>query len=295
MEVPSCGVMWGAYRPLASGQTWLTDTTELESEVGRSFDIVYRYHDFSTAGAGVFPDASEQQLAASGHVLLDDWAPRIFSTGARLQWADIAAGKYDSTVIDPEAERIKAYGKPIMLSFDHEMDARVGTSGTAADYVAAYRHIEDTFNSLGVNNVIWVWTITGYGGHNSEYPSLYPGNSYVDWIGYDPYNFAGCKSEGWKTFSQTIDPEYQWLEANGFGDKPFILPEYGTESDPNNPTAAATWFSSIPSVLSSHPNIKALITWDDQVGSCDTELTSSPGEFAAFTAAGHDPTLQSSS
>jgi hypothetical protein len=295
MMVPSCGVLWGAYRPLQSGETWTTDTTDLESQVGRKFDIVYRYHDFSTSGAGVFPDANEQALAASGRVLLDDWAPRIFSTGVQLKWADVADGTYDSTVIDPEAERIKAYGKPIMLSFDHEMDARVGTSGTAADYVAAYRHIEDTFNSLGVTNVIWVWTITGYSGHNSEFQSLYPGSSYVDWIGYDPYNFGSCKSEGWKTFSQTIDPEYQWLESNGFGNKPFILPEYGTVPDPSDSSAAATWYSSIPSVLASHPNIKALVTWDDQVGSCNTQLTASPGELAAFASAGLAPSLQSAS
>ena len=62
-------------------------------------------------------------MAASGHILLEDWASKIFSTGTQLQWSDIAAGKYDASVIDPEAEQIKAYGKPIMLSFDHEMDA----------------------------------------------------------------------------------------------------------------------------------------------------------------------------
>jgi hypothetical protein len=46
-------------------------------------------------------------------------------------------------------------------------------------------------------------------------------------------------------------------------------------------------------VLASHPNIKALVTWDDQVGSCDTELTASPGELAAFASAGLSPSIQS--
>jgi hypothetical protein len=289
--VPSCGVLWGAYAPLASGQTWAQDTTSLESTVGRPFDITYRYHDFSTAGPGAFPDSSEQALAASGHVLLDDWAARVFSTGVRVQWADIAAGKYDASVVDPEAQRIKAFGKPVMLSFDHEMDRFVGTSGTtsgtAADYVAAYRHIHDEFARLGVTNVIWVWTPTGSSVHFSMYPSLYPGSSYVDWIGYDPYNFFNCHSAGWKNFTQTVDPMYQWLETNGYGNKPFILPEYGTVPDPNNPAAEADWYSQIPGVLATHPNIKAMVAWDDQVGTCDTRLTTSPGELNAFTAVGH--------
>jgi hypothetical protein len=293
MMVPSCGVLWGVYKPESSGETWATDTTDLESQLGRPLDIVYRYHDFSTTGSGVFPDASEEALAASGHIIFDDWAPKIFSTGAKIQWADIAAGNYDASVIDPEAERIKAYGKPIMLSFDHEMDARVGVTGTAAQYVAAYQHIENTFDALGVTNVIWVWTTTGYSGHDSEFASLYPGNSYVDWIGYDPYNFGSCKSDAWKTFQQTIDPMYQWLESNGFGDKPFILPEYGTVPDPSDSSAAAQWYTQVPSVLASHPNIKAVVAWDDQVGTCDTELNAQPGELAAFAAAGLAPSVQS--
>jgi fibronectin type 3 domain-containing protein len=291
--VPACGVLWGVYKPESSGETWATDTTDLEAQLGRPMDITYRYHDFSTTGSGVFPDASEQALAASGHVLLDDWAPKIFSTGVKLQWGDIAAGNYDATVIDPEAQRIKAYGKPIMLSFDHEMDARVGVTGTAAQYVAAYQHIENQFNALGVTNVIWVWTTTGYSGRYSMFNSLYPGNSYVDWIGYDPYNFGTCQNSGGatKTFQQTIDPMYQWLESNGYGDKPFILPEYGTVPNPSDSTAAAAWYNSVPSVLATHPNIKALVQWDDSVGNCNTTL-SQPGELAAFSQAGLSATVR---
>jgi fibronectin type 3 domain-containing protein len=291
--VPSCGVLWGVYKPESSGETWATDTTDLEAQLGRPLDIVYRYHDFSTSGSGAFPDASEQALAASGHVLLDDWAPKIFSTGVKLQWGDIAAGNYDASVIDPEAQRIKAYGKPIMLSFDHEMDARVGVTGTAAQYVAAYQHIENQFNALGVTNVIWVWTTTGYSGRYSMFNSLYPGNAYVDWIGYDPYNFGTCQNSGGatKTFQQTVDPMYQWLESNGYGDKPFILPEYGTVPNPSDSSAAAAWYNSVPSVLATHPNLKALVQWDDSVGNCNTTL-SQPGELAAFTQAGLSATVR---
>jgi hypothetical protein len=280
-------VLWGAYLPYTAGVSYTSEVTGLESQAGRPFDIEYRYHDFSGSGSnGAFPDASELQLAGSGHVLFADWTPRVFSTGTRLQWADVAAGNYDATVIDPEAQRIKNYGKPMMLSFDHEMDAQVGISGTAAQYVAAYRHIHDEFARLGVTNVIWVWTTTGWSGNFSMFNSLYPGNAYVDWIGYDPYNFATCHSTSWKTFAQTIDPMYQWLETNGYGTKPFILPEYGSVPDPNNPNAEADWYSQIPAALATHPNIKALLSWDSQVGSCDTRMSSAPGATAAFATAG---------
>jgi hypothetical protein len=287
-------VLWGAYKPPSSGENGQTTYTNLESQIGRKLDIVYRYHDMSNSGGnGQFPDQYEQALAGSGHILLANWAPRVFSTGATLSWANIAAGNYDSSVIDPEAARIKAFGKPIMLSFDHEMDAMVGTSGTAANYVAAYRHIHDRFAADGVTNVVWVWTITGIASRDSMYSGLYPGNAYVDWVGYDPYNFASCHNGSWRSFSQIVDQPYQWLEANGFGSKPFILPEYGTMTDPTNTSAAATWYNGVPAGLASHPNIKALLEWDSQTGSCNMQLTAAPGELAAFAAAGHTAALQS--
>jgi hypothetical protein len=165
--VPSCGLWWGAYKHRDGTESWADSVTNLQTQVNQSFNIIYRYHDFSGAGgAGVFPDAFDSQLYASGHILLEDWASKIFATGTQLQWSDITAGKYDASVIDPEAERIKAFGHPIMLSFDHEMDNRVGKAGQPADYVAAYKHIYARFAALGVTNVIWVWTITGYSGHD---------------------------------------------------------------------------------------------------------------------------------
>jgi beta-mannanase len=295
-EVPSCGVLWGAYKPKASGETWQTAVTDLESQVGRKFDIAYRYQDFSTGSSAAFPDSYEQALAASGHILLADWAAKNFSTGAQIPWASIANGSYDASVIDPEAQRVKSYGKPIMISFDHEMDSRVGTSqGTAANYVAAYRHIHDEFARLGVTNVIWVWTVTGSSTHDSQYASLYPGNSYVDWVGFDPYNFYNCHSAGhsWRSFDKVISQPYQWLESNGFGVKPFILPEYGTVANPSDSTAAASWYNQLPSTLKNYPNIKAMLQWDDQTGACNTQLTASTGELAAFAAAGKTSSLLS--
>jgi glycosyl hydrolase family 26 len=281
LEVPSCGVLWGVYSSS-------TSITTLESQVGRQFDIVYHFHTFDTSSE--FPNASEVTLAASGHVLLDDWTAKL--NGKQLSWAAISNGTYNSE-IDAEATKLKSYGKPVMLSFEHEADltTHIPSQGTAAQYAAAYRYIHNRFASDGVKNVIWVWTTTGYGGHDATIQALYPGSAYVDWVGYDPYNFAACHDESWKTFSDTVSPFYNWLESNGFGNKPFILPEYGTV--PGTGSEAAQWFNSIPSVLQAYPNIKALLEFDDTssgpgaVSTCNSVLTAASGEFAAFTAAGH--------
>jgi hypothetical protein len=287
--VPSCGVWWGAYKPPSSGENWTTTFTNLEAQTGEKFSIVYSYHDMSNVGSpGQFPNSYEKTLGAS-RTLMVSWSSREFSAGTQLKWSDIAAGKYDASVLNPEAARIEAYAKPIFLTFDPEMDgrmARTPSPGTAAQYVAAYRHIHDTFAAAGVRNVIWVWTPTGNGAHDDEFDSLYPGSAYVDWIGYDPYNFASCNGGTWRTFSQIVDPFYQWLESNGYGAKPFMLPEYGTVVNPSDTSAAATWYAGLVAGLKSHPNIKSLTEWDDTTGGCNTQLSAGPGELAAFGAAG---------
>jgi hypothetical protein len=286
--VPSCGVLWGAHKLPGTGETWATAETNLEAQVGRPFDLVSEYHDFSGAGiSGMFPDSYEQQLAASGHIIFENWTNRVFSTGVRASWAAIAAGKYDASVVEPVVRHIKAFGKPMFLSFDSEMDGLVGRgSGTAAQFVAAYRHIHNVFAQLGVTNVVWVWTVTGWSGHDELYPSLYPGDAYVDWIGYDPYNFASCRNEAWRSAAAVIDTFYQWLTSNGHANKPFMLQEYGTVTDPSNANAAAEWYQALPAALALHPNIKAVNEFDEAYGPCDTSLTLDPGELAAFAAAG---------
>jgi hypothetical protein len=286
--VPSCGVLWGAHKPPGPGETFATAETTLEAQVGRPFDIVSKYHDFSgTKPNGLFPDADEKQLAASGHIIVDNWKTQIFSTGVPVRWSDIAAGRYDASVIDPVAQRIKAFGKPMFLNFEPEMDNKFGrASGTPAQYVAAYRHIHTVFARRGVTNVVWVWTVTGYSGHDSLYPAMYPGDAYVDWIGYDPYNFGSCNGDPWHNANTVIDRFYKWLMSNGHANKPFMLNEYGTVPDPSNPDATAKWYQGLPAALALHPNIKAVDEFDEPFGGCDSSLTVDPGELAAFAAAG---------
>ena len=119
------------------------------------------------------------------------------------------------------------------------------------------------------------------------FPAMYPGDAYVDWIGYDPYNFGSCHGDPWRSADTVIGTFYQWLMSNGYGNKPFMLNEYGTVTDPSNANAAAQWYQRLPAVLASHPNIKAVNEFDEPFGRCDTSLTVGPGELAAFAAAGH--------
>jgi len=295
--VPSCGALWGVYNPIGAmpGATnWSTAITSLESRVGSTFDLVKRYHDFSNRGSsGAFPDSHERALAGGGRIPFISWVSKNYSTGADMRWADVAAGRYDAAVVDPVARRLKSYGGKVFLDFDHEMDGRMRVNdGTPADYVAAYRHIRERFDAIGVRNVVFVWTTTGYLGNEAKIRASYPGDAYVDWIAYDPYNFGVCHDTAWESFDDSIDTFYDWLMANGHSDKPFMLGEYGSAPDPRDPYRRAAWFRGQVAGMKSHPNIKAVMYYNSH-GSCSASTSSSiskdPAALDAFGAVGRDP------
>jgi beta-mannanase len=275
--VPRSGALWGSSR--------VTDT--LEAQLGRRFDISHTYHDWDDA----FPTAGEQARAAKGTILFISWTPRFYGTSRIVSWASIASGSQDSQ-IDTTARRVKAYGRKLFLAFHTEPDRQVGTYGTAAEYAAAWRHIHDRFAARGVTTVVWVWHVTGASNHYALYKGgLYPGDAYVDWIGWDPYNWYTCHNNPWIPFSDKAGASYNWFETNGFGDKPFMLSEYGTRDMPGNPAAKADWYRGIVPALKRMPNLKAVVYFHNgtENAGCDWRIDSTPQALAAFAEAGRDP------
>ncbi len=285
--VPSCGAYWGIYSRRFGNHDVATSVTTWESMLGRRFDIVLMYYDFSNRiGPGRFPDRQMTQLSQD-RIPLYDWETRDYVKGTNLRWADVAAGKYDASVVIPQAQRLKAYGKPVMLGIDHEMDISYPQHGSPAEYRAMYRHIHDVFAAQGVGNVVWVWTVTGWIGNRSDLvKSFYPGNDLVDWIGYDPYNFNKCHGNGWRTFEETISGFYRWSDANGLGSKPLLLQEYGLTPDLANVAASQQWYRDIPSVLKRYPRLKALVRWDSDISNCTLRIDAGQGMREAFKQAG---------
>ena len=106
------------------------------------------------------------------------------------------------------ATQIKAWGKPLMLRFAHEMNGdwypwSEGVNGNGAgQYVAAYRRVVTLFRSVGATNVTWVWS------PNVAYPGsvplsrLFPGDGYVDRTGLDGYNWAPPTRRGGRASSR---------------------------------------------------------------------------------------------
>jgi len=283
IDVPSCGVLWGNFTPSEN-------YAPLEKSIGRQFDIVKNYTDWA---AGVtFPNAVTKALTTDGsRTLYYSWNAVNYNTRAKINYQSIANGAWDQSVILPEARALIAYHQKIFIDFNHEFDNSVQESGqgTAAQYAAAYRHIHQVFVSAGVTNVIWVWVTTGYVPHAAAITAGYPGAAYVDWVGYDPYNFDQCHSGKWLMPYQVFQPFYAWLQSQpAMSAKPIMLTEYASAPG----ASIGAWYAAVAPALQQLPRIKALIQWNAMASAtCDYRLTNSASAVAGFKTSANAPSV----
>jgi hypothetical protein len=103
--------------------------------------------------------------------------------------ADITAGKYDSYLKSYAAE-VKAYGKPILITFDHEMNGNWYPWGyqavTPKQWIAAWDHVRAIIHA-GAPNATFVWVPNV--NVSSKYPmqDYYPGATETGDVGIDGY------------------------------------------------------------------------------------------------------------
>jgi hypothetical protein len=294
--VPREGAWWGSYPGQAAG-----DVEAREALYGRQVDVLHRYHDWNDT----WPTAEEQGYAAQGRILFEGWESRSFG-GATVCWADIAAGDHDAA-IDAQAQRLAAFGNRLFVGFMHEPEDNLGTCqpgavndpladmGSVEDYQAAWRHIVERVRPLAPN-VVWVLSLMGHDPAASW--AFYPGDDLVDWVAWDPYNWANCAGrtrDSWRSLQQIAQGMYAHLDAVG-NTKPRMLGEYGSHDDPAM-GAKEQWLRDIPTVLrTALPKVKAVVYFDRLAtpvpgDPCAWIVDSSPQAQAGFAAAGADPSL----
>jgi hypothetical protein len=174
-------------------------------------------------------------------------------------WAATANGAYDSQ-LTTIADNAKHLPNPWFLVWGHEPDVPASQFGSAADFIASYQHVSNLFRGIcgtgmGPGNVIMAWVVSGYNG--SLAASYYPGDSYCDWLGMDPYDNTLLKGSP----SNAYTPMITWLNddlmavgggsgSGGGHGKPLGIFETGVENSQDD-GPIATWVSKVPATLSS--------------------------------------------
>ncbi len=173
--------------------------------------------------------------------------------------SSIASGSEDSA-ITTWAQQAAAYKHPFFLRLNWEMNGgwfpwgtTSSNANTAADYVAAWRHIHNIFTTAGAANVTWVWCPNLEGSSSTPYAKLYPGDAYVDWTCLDGYN-QGSSSQ---SFSSLYGKSYTDLTAVA-PSKPVMAGEVGSYE--YGAGDKGRWITGMLSDLpTKFPQIKALV------------------------------------
>ncbi len=217
---------------------------------------------------------------------------------------DVLAGKYDS-YITTFATAAKNYGGMVLIRFLHEMNGNWyvwggpkngGQNGGPAKVVSVWRYVVDKFRAVGADNVKWVWCPHGPTGDVPTAPwnditNYYPGDNYVDWLGFDQYNWYPNDPWGgtrpYFDWNNSYKPIYDKLVAIN-PNKPISISEMACGEFTYNGTGKDTWIYNIFAAIKNAPNVK-LYSWFNINKEKDWRVNSNPAALAAFRTAMSDP------
>ena len=277
----TAAALLGAYVQPHTG--WMNDdfknaVYDLENRMGRKLDIGHHFYGWkdSFPGFGIPFDVN------NGRIPMISWdgpsSVNSINSGSEDWW------------IRQQANAIKAVGKPVMLRWLWEMDIRTNKSVSASAFTTAWRRIHGIFKAQGATNARWVWCPTSYGFATGGAQNWYPGDTYVDWLCSDGYNWGDATNGKWRSFSTIFGPWYSWAAPKT---KPLMIGEIGSLEGTWG--QKAQWISDMGTQLkSAYPEIKALVYFDSKAtsysgGIYDWRLDSTVPSFEAWRALGADP------
>ena len=251
-----------------------------------------------------FPDTYHNYLGVNGHTLMISVRPQYLN-GAKILWKDLARpGTRSYTELLSWVEKIKAFqasypDSSVTFTLHHEPETVANSVfGTAADYTAAWVRVVQEFRNRAVN-VKFYWIMTAHSfrrplADRQNAANWYPGDSYVDVIASDAYNWYTCRhdvSSPWKSLVSLIKPMRDFGAARS---KAMYLTEYASVEDPQVPGRKAQWLSDAQALFKT-PEY-ALFTGvayfnlnGPNYPACGWPVTSSDSALAAFRTMGLDP------
>jgi len=300
-----CTVQFGMYE---TGTPWdpsMAAIRNLDVAINRHSSIVHWFAQWGDPGAGTFSANQPWMLSnvrsyssvgvtgATPFITWEPWGPAPYSVSNNtFPLQRIAAGDFDA-YIDSWATGLQQYGGPVMLDFAHEMDGNwypwgYGVNGnTAADYIAAFRHVHDRFAAAGATNVQFVWNVNIWNPAGVDPTTFYPGDAYVDRLAINVFNW-GSAGGGWASLSQGLNATGVYSKLSALSAKPLMLAEWSsTEAGPGDPPGAskAQWIlDAAQSLPTDFPRITAVVwfSWTNTPFALDSSSASLSAAATAF-------------
>lgn len=293
--------VWGVYAENSGGGGTLYELTSLnllEANVSHTFPVVSGYMDSELDSTFL---ANMKAIANRGGAL---------NISYDLEWtfASILTGAHDAA-INAHAASFATVNGPVYLRLWAEFNlpeatwsalytgsgAQASGSDKYTQWKQAWQHIVTLYRNSAATNVRFVWNPNNEDGGAQVLESYWPGNTYVDVLGVDCYNFGDAGS--WQTFDEIFSDCYARVTALGTTGQPVWIGEMGcrepsvAETDTtggdstviDNLHSKATWVNDMMG-KTTYPRLQQL-TWFDVVKERWWTMSSSAGSLNAFKTA----------
>jgi beta-mannanase len=198
----------------------------------------------------------------------------------------ILSGEFDKYVWT-WARASRALGVPYLLRPMHEMNGNwypwCGTvnGNRPEEYVETWRYLHEIFKAAGASQVLWVWSpyaVSFPEWDNNSISCYYPGDTYVDWVALDGYNWGDSQPcSTWQTFEELFASGYEHVTR--LTNKPLLIAEIASAESGGN---KSLWIKSAFEVLTrSYPRVEGLV-WFNIAKECDWRIDSSSATLLAF-------------
>jgi mannan endo-1,4-beta-mannosidase len=175
---------------------------------------------------------------------------------------EITSGLWDST-LQAFAINAKQIDTKIYLRFGYEMNGPWFKWGNKPnEFIPAWIHAHKIFKDEKANNVVWIFSPNVLWDGTTTQDNLvnfYPGDSVVDIIGLDGYNFGDIVKDNvqlhWRSFHDVF---YTSLMAFNKIDKPIWITEVGCPTDSRRPD----WLKELFNFMESNTCVDAMLWFD---------------------------------
>ena len=270
----------------------------VEATLGRKVNIAQIYQPWGdSATSGSFSPEWKTSLITSmilrGSTPLISWEPIGTTAAVNSSDATTITGGSWNTYIDSWIAGIKASSGIIYLRPWHEINESAhaygagGSAGnTPTELVAAWQYVVDRFRAASCTNVRWVWSVnevTWADEVAGTSVSCYPGNSYVDVVAFDAYNWGSDRlsTGGWRHTRHVLDRSLSIIRSVA-PSKPIWIAEIGCS--PNGGTKS-DWIASVAQWLRVHPEI-IQVSWfnydNSGSGEADWRCTTPAATLTAY-------------
>eukprot|EP01117_Protostelium_nocturnum_P004610 TRINITY_DN1669_c0_g1_i2.p1 TRINITY_DN1669_c0_g1~~TRINITY_DN1669_c0_g1_i2.p1 ORF type:complete len:377 (-),score=106.07 TRINITY_DN1669_c0_g1_i2:25-987(-) len=258
----------------------MVNTVALDNLVKRSSQIVHWYGNWDDGtGDFVSPNNNQQMwlkwsesFSTMGNsnripmITWQPWAKPYSKTNNAYPMNRVASGAFDD-YIKKAAGGLKSYGKMVYLRPIHEFDGDWypwGNQNTQpADFINAWKRIRGIFDSVGANNVKFVWCPNHSNSQSVDQTKFFPGDKYIDFACLDVYSEKPSVSFA-DSVGKYANPPFPYQRITQVTKKPIIIAEFGVKpGKAGSSPSRADWYKQMALDLPTKlPQIKAIVQFN---------------------------------